>query len=410
VETLASDPATLGVNSWAFGLLGVLGIVLARTLTGAGRRVALLACNLAFLAFFVLRAQEAAVLAGFVGATWGLARWKAARADRLPAALMGVVSVALWTFLFLVRDPELLGAANPFHHLPVRLVGVSYLVFRSISYVNEVELVEDRSLLGYVNYLLFFPTLLSGPIERWRRHSQMETGDLRPDDDGPGVVLPALHRIANGLILKFVLADNLWSLGIAGLQDLETVATPLLWFGLLFQFVLLYLDFAGYCHIVLGLAALMGFPIVENFDRPFLAANMQEFWERWHISLSAMVRDYVFTPLSKVVIMRAPRTSQFALITGIYFFSTVLIGVWHDTTLGFLLFGVLHGAALVAYQLKKKNKKRWKALTPFKGPTGERLGRWLAVGSTYVFLSFTMLPWILPTDRWMPVLRGLLPW
>ena len=404
MDLLIPEIAGVGINSWVLFVLGILAILALRLLPGSPRRWGLLALNVAFFAFFVVRAHEVVVLAAFVLATWGFGRWKAGHADRLPGAVMGTTVVGLWVFLFLVRDPELLGPANPFHHVPIRLVGVSYLVFRGISYVNEVELVEDRSLLGYVNYLLFFPTLLSGPIERWKRHSAQDRGEGRP---GSEAVLPALHRIANGLILKFVLADNLWAFGIAGLEDLEVVATPLLWLGLFMTFVLLYLDFAGYCHVALGLASLMGFSVMENFDKPFIARNVGDFWERWHISLSTMVRDYVFTPLTKLVIIKAPRSLQFAGIAAVYFFSTVLIGVWHDTTLGFLIFGILHGGALVLFQVKRKYRKQWKKVTPFRGPVGERAGLWLAIASTYTFLSFTMLPWILPSERWLPVLKGL---
>jgi alginate O-acetyltransferase complex protein AlgI len=397
LDVLQPEVAGLGLNSWVFALLGLLAVFAGRVLPVIGRRVALVILDALFVSFFVHRWLDLAVLGAFVLTTWGIGRWRATDPDRVGKATMAAVMVGLWTFLFLVRDPGLLGAANPFHHAPVRLIGISYLVFRSISWINEADLVPERGLLAYTHYLLFFPTLLSGPIERWRRFSELDTEPPLP----LGVaLLPGLHRITTGLVMKFVLADNLWPLCLAGL-DVDA-PTSVLWAGVLLQYPLLFLDFAGYCHVAIGLATLIGFPVVENFNQPFRSRNVQEFWERWHISLSTMVRDYVFTPVVKVVMMKSPRAWQFAGVTAVYFGSTVLIGVWHDTTLGFAVFGVLHGAALVVLQIKRKNKKKLKALWPLK-----RGNDALAIVGTYVFLSLTMIPWIVPVESWGPLVVRL---
>ena len=398
MDVLQPEVAGLGLNSWVFGLLGLLAVLAGRALPRVGRRAALLLLDGLFVAFFIHRWLELAVLAGFVLVTWGIGRWRAADPARLPKAAMAAVMVGLWTFLFLVRDPDLLGAANPFHHAPVRIIGISYLVFRSISWINEADLVAERGLLTYVHYLLFFPTLLSGPIERWRRFSEM---DQEPAPVLAEALLPGLHRITTGLLMKFVLADNLWPLCLAGLEP--DAPTSVLWAGVLLQYPLLFLDFAGYCHVAIGLATLVGFPVVENFNHPFRSRNVAEFWERWHISLSTMVRDYVFTPFAKIVLLRSPKAWQFVGLTAVYFGSTVLIGVWHDTTLGFATFGVLHGAALVALQIKRKNRKRLAAVWPLK-----RGNDALAIVGTYVFLSLTMIPWIVPVERWGSVCARLL--
>ncbi len=398
MDVLTPEVVGIGLNSWVFALLGLIAVVAGRTLPRIGRRVALVLLDVLFVAFFVHAWLDFAVLAGFVLATWGIGRWRASDPERMSKAAMATVMVGLWTFLFLVRDPELLGAANPFFHAPVRIIGISYLVFRSISWLNEADLVEERGLLAYVHYLLFFPTLLSGPIERWRRFDAMDAEPPVPLDRS---LLPGLHRIANGLLMKFVLADNLWPLCIASMDP--EMPTSALWAGVLLQYPLLFLDFAGYCHVAIGLATLIGFPIVENFNRPFRAKNVSDFWERWHISLSTMVRDYVFTPLTKVVILRSPKAWQFVGVTAVYFGSTVLIGVWHDTTLGFAIFGLLHGAALVLLQVKRRYRKKVKQYWPLK-----RGNEGLAIVGTYVFLSLTMIPWIVPVEDWGPLLGALL--
>ena len=393
MDVLQPEVAGLGLNSWVFALLGLLAVLAGRGLPRIGRRAALLLLDALFIAFFIHGWLDLAVLAGFVLLTWGIGRWRAVDPARVTTAAIGAVMVGLWTFLFLVRDPDLLGVANPFHHAPVRIIGISYLVFRSISWINEADLVEERGLLAYLHYLLFFPTLLSGPIERWRAFSKMDEEPPKPLSE---TLLPGLHRITTGLLMKFVLADNLWPLCLAGLES--DSPTSVLWAGVMLQYPLLFLDFAGYCHVAIGLATVIGFPIVENFNRPFKSRNVAEFWERWHISLSTMVRDYVFTPFAKLVLLRSPKAWQFVGLTAVYFGSTVLIGVWHDTTIGFAVFGVLHGGALVVLQIKRKNRKRIKEIWPLK-----RGNEALAIVGTYVFLSLTMIPWIVPVAEWGPL-------
>ena len=118
--------------------------------------------------------------------------------------------VALWCLLFLIKDPALLGPANPFFYRPVRLIGISYLVFCCIQYVMDADLLEARNWLTFLNFTLFFPTLLAGPISAMTVFKDQDHPPPHQADE----LLKACHRIANGLIKKFVLADNLMVFGI----------------------------------------------------------------------------------------------------------------------------------------------------------------------------------------------------
>jgi D-alanyl-lipoteichoic acid acyltransferase DltB (MBOAT superfamily) len=296
----------------------------------------------------------------------------------------------------LVRDGGLFPIINPFHYLPVYIIGISYMTFRCISFLMEVEFIENPSFLRFCAYILFFPTLIAGPIERYRAYE----GQLAAPIHDADAVMPALHRIANGFIKKFVIADNLSVFGVFSFADAANMSTPMLWLGALGQLWLIYLDFSGYCDIVIGVASLMGFRIIENFNHPFRSVTIQEFWNRWHISLSTLVRDYIFTPINMGIIKNVRRDRQFWLITIAYFFSMILIALWHGTTWGFVAFGTLHGAALVITQITKKRQK----------PVS-KMGRYeIAIRQflVYAFVSVSLIFWMTTADKWGAIYAKLL--
>lgn len=396
-QSATLETAGLALNSWEFLLIAAVAILACGLLGNLkGRTAALLALNLYVLATFATSVASFAVLALFLGSVYAAGLWRKRAGRVLPLTLQLSVIAALWVFLFMARDSNLFGLANPFHYMPVAIIGISYMVFRCISYLMEVEFVEKPSFAGFCAYILFFPGLLAGPIERYRKFE----GQLAAPVYEPASVMPALHRIANGFIKKFVIADNLSAFGVFSFGDPSDVSTQLLWIGALGQLWLIYMDFSGYCDIVIGVASLMGFRLIENFDSPFRSVTVQEFWNRWHISLSTLVKDYIFTPINMGIIKNVPRKNQFALITLTYFFSMILIGLWHGTTWGFVAFGTLHGAVLVATQFTKKYQKPVSAM----GTLEISARRFLV----YSFVSVSLILWMMSADKWGPVTAKLL--
>jgi D-alanyl-lipoteichoic acid acyltransferase DltB (MBOAT superfamily) len=130
----------------------------------------------------------------------------------------------------------------------------------------------------------------------------------------------------------------------------------------------------------------MGFRIVENFNRPFASVNLQEFWTRWHISLTSFVRDYVFNPLSRAILRGVDRRWHFFLFLWCYVATMLLIALWHGTTWGFLVFGLLHAAVLVAIQLKRRYIGNLLPGRPIVAAWGGR-------AVTYVYVSLTVTLW-----------------
>jgi alginate O-acetyltransferase complex protein AlgI len=181
----------------------------------------------------------------------------------------------------------------------------------------------------------------------------------------------------------------------------------MLWFGVLLQPVLLYLDFSGYCDIMIGLTRLMGFRLAENFDAPWRAQNIQDFWNRWHITLSHFVRDYVFNPTIRLVYFHVNSSRQWLCLMLLYFATMILIAVWHATTWGFLVFGIMHGLMLVALQVAQRH------VYP-NMPEAAReywMKSWLSVTfartANFVFISVTMLIWNFGVARSAVILRQL---
>jgi alginate O-acetyltransferase complex protein AlgI len=314
-----------------------------------------------------------------------------------------ITTVTLWSSLYLVKDPELF-RFNPFRFINTDIVGISYFTFRAIGYVLEAPLHRNRSVVSYVNHLIFFPTFLAGPIERYRTFEKDLTSPCSLDRQ---VVLASLHRIANGYLKKYVIADNLSAFGLVGMDLDADIAKPLLWVAVLIQLPLLYLDFSGYCDIAIGASRLLGFRIRENFDRPWRAANIQQFWDRWHMSLTHLLRDYVFTPICRVAFHRTRPAFHFPAILVALSITMMMVATWHGTSSGWIAYGAIHAALLISLQMKKRwfdpRVKRWPAWT---GPI-RRLFSAVSPLATWLFVSLTTVLWVVGLEATTQIFRRL---
>jgi alginate O-acetyltransferase complex protein AlgI len=388
----------LFLDSWHFFAFVAFAVLVIAMTRGKNLRAwVLLPLNLYFLAFFTGSFWSAIVLAVLVCMAYAVAQLRLRYPAQLPIWCFVAFICFLWAFLFLVKDPNFFAPYNPFFHAPVAIIGISYLTFRAIHYVVDIEVIEDRRFLPFLNYMVFFATLIAGPIERYDRYAA-DQDQAQPVD--AAVAIGALHRIANGFIKKFVLADNLAALGIFQNSGYDDLAIPLLWLAVLIQLFIIYLDFSGYSDIVIAIARLMGFRIMENFDRPFAAGSIQEFWNRWHISLTSFVRDYVFTPIAREILFRTSRNWHFTGFAVAYFISMLVIALWHGTTSGFLLFGVVQGAALVGVQL-------WRRRVGESTQNG-RSSKALYSACIYVFMTTTVTLWYFGPVSTLQILKRMI--
>lgn len=290
--------------------------------------------------------------------------------------------IALWLLLFMLKDPDVFLA--PFgvvaqNQEVIKIVGVSYFMFRCISYTMDSDVLARRSFIKAVNYLLFFPTVLAGPITRYEDYLDRKVTLTSTH------VLESFNRIASGFIKKFVLAEFLSPAGIFAKGDADW-SWLLLWVGIPLQLLILYLDFAGYCDIMIGIARLAGFNLPENFNHPFRSKSIQEFWTRWHITLGSFVKDYVFSPIYRSLLIQYHDRDPFLLSIVVYFFTMLLIALWHKVSTGFLIFGLMHASALVLVMLKKHYYRR-----PLVFSDG--VAQLSAQIATYIFVSISMIFW-----------------
>ena len=245
------------------------------------------------------------------------------------------------------------------HYPPAALtlalpLGLSFHTFQSLSYVIEVyqrKQPAEHHLGIYALYVMFYPQLVAGPIERPQHllHQFYENHDFEYNRVKNGLI-----RIAWGFFKKMVVADHL-----ALVVD-KVFAHPTTFDGLsllvasIFFTLELYFDFSAYCDIALGAAQVIGFTLMENFNRPFASRSMAEWWRRWHISLSSWFRDYFYYPL----ILRSKKKITPIRIYAVILLTFLVTGFWHGANWTYGAFGVLHGFYIVFGAVTERLRKR----------------------------------------------------
>src|SRR5918995_214768 len=245
---------------------------------------------------------------------------------------------------------ESIGLGSPLPLLQIVLpIGISFFTFQAISYVVDVYRGETRaaSLVDVAILQAFFPHLVAGPIVR--AHELLP--QLRTPRD-PRTVLagPAIFLIAGGLLKKTVIADELARRVVDPVYSdpaaHSAAELTLAFYGFAAQ---IYCDFSGYTDMAIGLALLLGYQLPQNFNRPYMALSLQDFWRRWHMTLSRWLRDYFYIPLGGNRGGRR-RTHRDVMLT------MLLGGLWHGAAWTFVLWGGIHGAALSA---ERWARERW---------------------------------------------------
>ena len=245
-------------------------------------------------------------------------------------------------------------------------LGISFFTFEFIHYATDRKQgkVAAGSLGEYLAFILFFPTMVAGPIKRYQQFLPKLRAELPPwpNDWHRGVT-----RILAGLAKKFAIADVMTAYtNHLNHADIAVANRAMLPVWLLAYGVKIYTDFSAYSDIAIGSARLFGIPIPENFDWPYLQTNISQFWRHWHISLTSWLTDYVFIPLG------GSRVSPNRVYANIMM--TMLVsGIWHGAGVNFVLWGLWHGVLLVVHRVWRK----WRPL-PEDPPWWSRLGAWLA--------------------------------
>jgi alginate O-acetyltransferase complex protein AlgI len=220
-------------------------------------------------------------------------------------------------------------------------LGVSFFVFEFVHYLLEVKRGGDpiRSPLRFVLFSIFFPSLVAGPIKRYPQFlASLDEGSQRFSMEN---MADGLRRIGMGYLKKVVIADNLTYFIDQQQPQFESLGLSGRWFFLTLVALRILMDFSGYSDIAIGFARLAGVKLPENFNWPYLAKNLQDFWQRWHISLSSWIRDYIYIPLGG-----SRHGTIRRVLNGLVAFG--LCGLWHGAAWNFVTWGLYHGIGLGA--------------------------------------------------------------
>lgn len=257
-------------------------------------------------------------------------------------------AISVWNFFGGHADDLVLQLILP--------VGISFYTFQTLSYVIDVyrgDIKAERHFGWYALFVSFFPQLVAGPIERPDNLLPQLKADHKLEADNAFV---GLQKMAVGFFKKIVVADLMAEFVNAVYNNAEEATG----FGIIIASVLfsvqIYCDFSGYTDIAIGCARIMGIRLMQNFNRPYQARSIKEFWARWHISLSTWFRDYLYIPLGG---NRCSKVRHFFNIFVVFFVS----GLWHGASWTFVIWGVLHGVYQIVGALTKKPRERiYKAL------------------------------------------------
>jgi alginate O-acetyltransferase complex protein AlgI len=248
-------------------------------------------------------------------------------------------------------------SASPITLAIILPVGISFYTFQSIAYKLDVyrgiqEPERDPLIMGL--FTAYFPQLVAGPIER-ASHMLPQFRQRSPatrDQIESGIVL-----ILIGLFRKVVIADVAASLiNGAVFTSPTTVPSGRVLVGVYLYALQIYGDFAGYSDIARGVSRLFGIELIENFNQPYFAANIADFWRRWHISLSTWLRDYIFLPLSRAWLRRFGNKHASVIMVASNLVTMSISGLWHGANWTFIVWGLLHGIYLAAHRLLQLNK------------------------------------------------------
>jgi D-alanyl-lipoteichoic acid acyltransferase DltB (MBOAT superfamily) len=236
-------------------------------------------------------------------------------------------------------------------------MGISFYTFQALSYTIDVyrrELDAVHDPVRYFSFILFFPHLVAGPIVRARDLlGQFKTRRIFDPDAAPD----ALRQVLWGFFIKVVIADNLAQVVSAAYDHVADASGWQLLYATVCFAVQIYCDFAGYTHIAIGIARLLGIELMRNFAYPYFARSIPEFWSRWHISLTRWFRQYLFIPLGG---SRVPYRRWLANVLVVFLVS----GFWHGANWTFIVWGLIHGVLYLIYMIAWPESRRFAGETP----------------------------------------------
>ena len=273
-------------------------------------------------------------------------------------------------------------------------IGISYMSFKTIQIMLEISdgLIKEKiSIKDYLQFLLFFPTVSAGPIDRSRRFLK-EINEVMPRKEYLELAGDGVYRIVLGLLYKVVLSTYVYQMLLA-LNNTGTVVYSIKYMYLYTLY--LFFDFAGYSLMAVGSSNILGIQTPMNFNKPFLSVDIKDFWTRWHITLSTWLRDFVFSRVLMQVIRKKWFKNRLHNATYAYMVNMLVMGFWHGLSVSYIVYGFYHGVLMAGFEVyqkksnfykKNKNKKWYKLLSWFVTMNLVMVGFFIFSGEPYKIL------------------------
>ena len=273
-------------------------------------------------------------------------------------------------------------------------IGISYMSFKTIQIMLEISdgLIKEKiSVKDYLQFLLFFPTVSAGPIDRSRRFLK-EINEVMPRKEYLELAGDGIYRIVLGLLYKVVLSTYVYQMLLA-LNNTGTVVYSIKYMYLYTLY--LFFDFAGYSLMAVGSSNILGIQTPMNFNKPFLSVDIKDFWTRWHITLSTWLRDFVFSRVLMQVIRKKWFKNRLHNATYAYMVNMLVMGFWHGLSVSYIVYGFYHGVLMAGFEVyqkksnfykKNKNKDWYKLLSWFVTMNLVMIGFFIFSGEPYKIL------------------------
>jgi D-alanyl-lipoteichoic acid acyltransferase DltB (MBOAT superfamily) len=395
------------LNSVSFVVLATSAILLLPVVSGWPRTTFFLALNLVFVwTYWGVKGMPVGL--AFCLAGFACARLVRGRGGRMLFAGLAVLTVA---FIYL-RGYTFGGASAPPGHPTagvIAIAGLSFLFFKMVHVVVDSASgsIEGLTLWRYLNYCLNFTTVLMGPIQRYQDFSSQWTGETSEPPDLERYITAA-NRVLRGLVKAFGLAPVIAPYVLRPGLPIERMSGVELLLAIYAFYIFLYLDFSGYCDVVIGVGTLMGVRPPENFRFPFLSRDVGSYWLRVHRSLTLWLTDYIFTPAYRLALgARWIGFHTFIALAACLLLTMLIAGAWHGTTLNFVVFGLVHGTALIIVRGYEQIMVRRLGTAAFRRFTEQPIVTALAVFLTYNFTSLAYTLFVLDVNDSIRVVERL---
>ena len=275
-------------------------------------------------------------------------------------------------------------------------IGISYMSFKTIQIMLEIsdDLIKEKiSVKDYLQFLLFFPTVSAGPIDRSRRFLK-EINDVMSRKEYLELAGDGVYRIVLGLLYKVVLSTYIYQMLLV-LSNTGTVVYSIKYMYLYTLY--LFFDFAGYSLMAVGSSNILGIQTPMNFNKPFLSVDIKDFWTRWHITLSTWLRDFVFSRVLMQAIKKKWFKNRLHNATYAYMVNMLVMGFWHGLSVSYIVYGFYHGILMAGFEVyqkksnfykRNKNKNWYKLLSWFVTMNLVMVGFFIFSGEPYkIFLK-----------------------